>query len=295
MLAKYLCGYKYCNKFTTNPKYCCCSCSNKAKALDPEWRKKNGEVRRGRSLREQGHEPNCTCCICKARRGERKGKQLSEEHCKSLIRIPYNRNFFSRINNEVRAYWLGYLYADGSVYVSGSDRRVELLSKDRDIFKFAKAIRYPVKKVKKIKKDGRKYYEIVLSSKQVTEDLIRWGCIPNKARRLKNLPSIPKNLLHHFVRGFFDGDGGIYFYNSKYLTFNLCGSKEFLENIQQILINKCRLNRTKFGSTGEVYTMIYSGNKQCVRIFRWLYNNATVYMSRKKNVFDKFLCRYSKG
>lgn len=43
------------------------------------------------------------------------------------------------------------------------------------------------------------------------EDLIKQGCIPNKSLVLTfpNKHQVPENLINHFIRGYFDGDGSI--------------------------------------------------------------------------------------
>ena len=40
----------------------------------------------------------------------------------------------------------------------------------------------------------------------MAQSLIKLGCVPRKSLII-TLPSIPKNLMHHFIRGYFDGDG----------------------------------------------------------------------------------------
>ena len=46
-------------------------------------------------------------------------------------------------------------------------------------------------------------------------DLIKQGCVPNKSLILTfpNKYQVPKNLINHFIRGYFDGDGSIYEYS----------------------------------------------------------------------------------
>ena len=50
---------------------------------------------------------------------------------------------------------------------------------------------------------------IMFSSKKMGEDLVKLGVVPNKTLILKSLPSIPDNLMKHFIRGYIDGDGCI--------------------------------------------------------------------------------------
>ena len=61
-----------------------------------------------------------------------------------------NENYFSSIEGEERAYWLGFLYADGYVRIKGKSGQLtlKLSSKDRDhIVLFNKCLEsnYPIK------------------------------------------------------------------------------------------------------------------------------------------------------
>jgi len=42
--------------------------------MSPEINQKLGKHARGKTLEEQGHKPDCPCCYCRTKRGERKGK-----------------------------------------------------------------------------------------------------------------------------------------------------------------------------------------------------------------------------
>jgi len=44
-----------------------------------EMNRRNSDVRKGKPLSQMGHKPDCSCCICKARRGETRGRPVSDE------------------------------------------------------------------------------------------------------------------------------------------------------------------------------------------------------------------------
>mgnify|MGYP002625860766 CR=1 FL=1 len=52
-------------------------------------------------------------------------------------------------------------------------------------------------------------YIFSVSSPKMKVDLIRLGAIPNKSLILEFPKDIPNDLIRHFVRGYFDGDGCI--------------------------------------------------------------------------------------
>lgn len=230
----------------------------------------------------------------------KKKEEVALKISKSLRSVPYDDEFFSVIDTEEKAYWLGYLCADGTVSCvpnqksGGNQYQISVVSKDEDIFKFAHALGYPQNKV--VKRDG--YFEISLASKRMHDDLVRLGCGHHKTETLAVLPDVPSDLLRHLVRGFFDGDGTIHYTNG-HLVFGICGTKKLMEYMREVLHVACATRKnhaiTHHPSAGKVWYLEYNGNKQCTRIFGWLYQGATVYMDRKREVWKNFLLMYEKS
>lgn len=136
---------------------------------------------------------------------------------------PYNEHVFDFIDSEEKAYWLGFIFADGYIYSAPLkegktrvDYNFELCSSDKDkghMEKFNKFIdRNKEVKVTKSDKLGHFRCRVCLSSKHLWNTLNYLGCTPNKSLTL----SFPKlsvfrdaSLIRHFIRGYFDGDGCI--------------------------------------------------------------------------------------
>lgn len=60
---------------------------------------------------------------------------------------------------------------------------------------------------------GKEYSRIQISSKTLTADLLKLGCTPRKSLTLKfpNDGIFKSNdLIRHFIRGYFDGDGSVF-------------------------------------------------------------------------------------
>lgn len=58
-------------------------------------------------------------------------------------------------------------------------------------------------------------YCVHLTSDNMFVDLCKHGCVPNKSLILTFPRTIPDNLIHHFIRGYFDGDGSVFILNKK--------------------------------------------------------------------------------
>ena len=65
-------------------------------------------------------------------------------------------------------------------------------------------------KITKNKGSETKYCYFRINQKEICEQLISHGCLPNKSLILQLPNTVPNNLLRHFIRGYSDGDGTIY-------------------------------------------------------------------------------------
>lgn len=207
----------------------------------------------------------------------------------------FDYDFFEKIDNEKKAYWLGFLMADGSVSDRGA---ITLALAEKDYLmleKLKNAVNgnMPIKhRESKIKKKTYKICRIVLSSVKMAEDLIKKGCVPRKTFQLK-FPSsedVSRGYIHHFMRGYFDGDGcmGI---NGQ---FSIVSNRDFVKEYERILLSflptkriPVKLVPTK--NNDQICNIVHGGRKIIKEIYDFLYKDATIYMERKRDNFLKFL------
>ena len=210
----------------------------------------------------------------------------------------FNEDYFASINTEHKAYWLGFLYADGCVTTSEpsclSPNRlsINLSFKDRIILeKFLNDINadYAICDYMPNEKTygNTMMSKIDVNSKKLCFDLIKHGCIPNKTKFLQfPFCSLNENTYPHFLRGLFDGDGSITIGRKKNPSFQITGYPPFLLEVQQILIKFCDITLTKlyrYPKKHDVADLCYSGIINCKKIFNYLYQNdtATIFLPRK--------------
>ena len=196
----------------------------------------------------------------------------------------FDENYFEKIDSEHKAYWLGFLYADG--YVNLKKIRFEFGLIDKDILeKFANDIGISKDKIKERQtKCNNKYfksYRLTLESKKLVQDLINAGCMERKSFILK-FPSfdiVPRNLMQHFIRGFYDGDGC---HKAKSKTKCFIGTVSILDGIRKILREdtkiKGKMNITK---SRNIYYLRF-GISDTNILNEYMYNNCTIYLERKK-------------
>ena len=199
---------------------------------------------------------------------------------------------FDKIKTEEQAYWLGMMCADG--YVSSTDNHIELCLKEKEMIEKFKNFLNTRNKVcvKKVKINDRvkEYYRISIRNTKIHDDLIRCGCVPRKSLILK-FPTediVPKHLINHFVRGYFDGDGCIHKYEyERSLIFSLCGTYEFLEEIKKIY----DLPNNKYSMSGQILEYKTAEKDAVERFLGNIYSNSTIFLNRKKSVYER--CRAS--
>ena len=217
-----------------------------------------------------------------------------KSRAESIRQYELDQSFFSVIDTEAKAYFLGLLMADGCIsgnvmVINLEESDVEILEKFKIELSYSGPIRFTPKKGENVKNQRT----LAISSTKLTNDLIKHGIIPRKTHFADLPTTIPNELIHHFIRGVFDGDGCPFInYNKKnnfkHLLFSLVGNNLLIEKIQNILIEKCNLNRTKIrrasNSKDNIVTFSYGGTPQVHRISDYLYKDATIFLKRKREI-----------
>ena len=227
---------------------------------------------------------------------------------KKQIIYDCDHNFFSR-DNEETFYVAGFIAADGGLkdrkntsgnirYELGiglSKKDKEFLEQLRQIMKAETPIRdYLVKNSKHNPKWNDIWKsEIVITSKQMWEDLSRFNVVPRKSL-IYTFPEWMKThpLRHHFIRGYNDGDGSFYIpklakgKHTEQIYFSMRGTSEFLTDVRDILEKECDLKEREKDiriSSGHG-VLEYGGNGVISKITDYLYKDATIYLPRKRDI-----------
>lgn len=196
-----------------------------------------------------------------------------------------DHNCFNKITTEEQAYWLGFLYADG--YISkGNCVELTVQLKDRDIVeKFKKFIKAENKFIFSKKWNTIRY---AFNSKQIVKDLKKLGCENAKTYTVKFPTSdqVPKYLLRHFVRGYFDGDGCLGFRFGKKLKYSIypllsfIGTESILQGIIDFSKNKSSCKRRIVSDNGKIFEIKISSRK-AISILNQMYDDCNIFMNRK--------------
>jgi Mor family transcriptional regulator len=188
-----------------------------------------------------------------------------------------NQKYFSEINSEEKAYWIGRMNhwriridEERHIHEIG----ISVPNTDKEYLQqFLNTIEanYPIKESKDQK--GNCGWRVSLSSKQIIKDIIRNRC------------DIPQHLLIHYFRGCFDGCGNWLPVGD--FRFNIgCPDIKMAELFQSVIMNKCGLEKTSIQHRYDQHYIHYCGSYQITKIFDLLYSEATTYLGRK---YEKFL------
>jgi len=212
----------------------------------------------------------------------------------NMSHLALNVNYFEKIDSNEKAYWLGFICADGDI--KKSNNKVSLISKDLEVitgFKEAIGAGHAIsKRVNFDKRTNKTYtsYSIQIGNEIFTSHLINLGVTSDKTNVLE-FPKIEEKYYSYFIAGLFDGDGSVS-WKGKYknrLTINLISTQEILKFISEYIeVNLnitpkycCSVTKNK----PNVWKMhLYSDAHKFLE-FIYSDNNFKYYLKRKYDMF----------
>lgn len=208
-----------------------------------------------------------------------------------------NENWLDIIDDEYKSYFLGLMLSDGFIT---TDYRIGLRLKEEDD--------YLVKQIfsQFSQNYGLNSRGICLHSKILHSRLTQLGITRNKTLKQLYIPEdIPHDLIHHFIRGYFDGDGSISVVKSrKYCQVYLCSVNEnILKEIQnqlklhnidsKIYVEKregksFKIINVTHNNCKDMFTLKIERHKNLLRFYEYLYRDCKIKMLRKYKIYEKY-------
>lgn len=205
-----------------------------------------------------------------------------------------DEHFFEYIDTEEKAYLFGLLFGDGCIFEKNNGHNIitiTLQEKDAYMINKIKSIIKINRNIVTDKRDNSK--SITLSSDIMAEHLIKWGLFtPKSFRRELPIDLINQKLVNHMIRGLFDADGSIYLQHNNqrgtcHYTLAFCGNETTMYQIRDYLRNKLGVFKSiVYREQTNISSIRWSSRKDLIRLKKFLYDNATIYLYRKKNIFD---------
>ncbi|MCD6163015.1 MAG: hypothetical protein J7K40_11470 [candidate division Zixibacteria bacterium] len=220
-------------------------------------------------------------------------------------KLPVDHDYFKELTPG-SSYFLGLWIADGSFSFSKNGSgyfSISLKKEDRGILEL---LRKELKSEHKIIND-RHLYKYSVGDNRLLLNIVKWGIEwEDKSHRLSDCSYLfneldKTNTTHHFIRGVFDGDGGVsmpkYYYNTMvYFT----GTKAFISKLQNVINAHCETkgylqrDRQYKHVDGFYYALKYTGRQVSIKILDWLYQDkGEYYLKRKYNIYSRLLDQFS--
>lgn len=228
-------------------------------------------------------------------------KTWTENGLRGKIRRTYyvNDNYFENIDSKDKAYILGVIASDGCVYQR--DNHVGMLA-----FKFHIQEKDIIDIILKYMNSNYKPYitedriGLQINSDKICNDLSKYNIVSKKTW-IYEPTMLKEDLMSHFIRGYFDGDGSIG-KNSKFdrccdYTLSFCGNKNTMFFISNFLVSKGIENKVKQDKrekyTEDFYCIRIKKNKSKYDLINLMYKDCEdIKLNRKYEKCIEFKIKY---
>ncbi|MGL6098186.1 MAG: hypothetical protein ACRC0G_01040 [Fusobacteriaceae bacterium] len=205
-----------------------------------------------------------------------------------------DENFFEVIDTEKKAYWFGFLYADGHITEKGFSVCVKRSDRDH-LLKLAFDMKstYTVGDYTNKGFEGKLvlYSKMAVTSPRLRECLVDKNMIPRKSLVLKPPACDFKDgLERHFIRGFFDGNGSMSGNKKTTYAAKICSTDDMLLWICEtsgVSVKKLFKRRPS-----DVVSSLEISSLKMDKFLKYMYSNCEVYLTRKyEKVQNVLKCR----
>lgn len=201
----------------------------------------------------------------------------------------FNLRKFQEIDTEEKAYWLGFILADGYLNEDRKFLSIRLgIVDEKHLEKFATFMEEKDYKIKygvggAYTRDNPVCY-IDYNSKELVADLKKWGIFQGKSGKEKPIDFIDDNLKRSYIRGLIDGDGHV-----KNRLFSYVGSLESCQYMKDYFGKwiSYKENCSYIHKKGTIFTFRLE-NQQVNKALKEIYLNSSIYLDRKYEVVKNF-------
>lgn len=213
---------------------------------------------------------------------------------------PLREDYFATIDTEDKAYILGLIYSDGSMVPTRNSMEICLQEDDRSLLEeISNRIYLSPKPLghregRQMLVGGKAYmckpqYRFSIVSKRTFGDLTSLGLPPDKSLVL-TFPSadkVPENLVQHFIRGYYDGDGCLTVNKkTKDCMVRILGTESFCEGVQRSTVELGVKSYIQKRPGANIFQISVTGNRQVGKFLAWIYKDSNLHMQRKHDKFE---------
>lgn len=222
----------------------------------------------------------------------------------SMRNQKYDRNsfYFDDIDTPNKAYILGLLYADGNlsrknqIIISLQEEDGYIIKQIKNELEYTGNIAYVDLKKKSPK--WKNQYRLAINDSHMAKELINKGLVYAKSLVLQFPDFLSSELTSYFIRGYYDGDGNIWYDNKRNkCQVSICGTNEMIQGLSIVLTKlniKHNIYSPKQCKRHNTFVLRTCGNKSSYAILSWLYKDASMKILRKYNYYLNFCEKYNK-
>ena len=218
---------------------------------------------------------------------ERRGDGRFCSHSCASRHYAVDEHYFDSVDTEEKAYWLGFLDADG--YQDGHEVVVNLNAQDEEhLWKLRAALRseHPVRLLHDDAMTGGFRATFRVSSQSLCSGLNKWGCVPTKSLIVPYPHELPPLLHRHFIRGVFDGDGCLSQSQRGHWKWGIYSANPaFLDGVAARLREAGQESRRSRKDGGRSINV--TNRPGILWLYSYLYDGATVWLDRKRLKFQQ--------
>ena len=242
---------------------------------------------KGMTAQEAGESIGVTFTTCLK---ELKRRGIKSRDSQSYRRLPIDENFFEKIDTEEKAYWLGFITADGSVDEKRNILHFTLKLPDKPhLEKFLKAIKHPRKIQEYFTNNGNWVCKITISNKKLIADLVRCGIHQKKTFTVKPYKCRNKKLQKAYWRGIIDGDGHLLKNESNRYYIGLSGNIYMISGFITFVKKNGVLLNNKISKNGNTFSITTAQKNKVRKIAHLLYKDASIYLDRKYKMYQEIV------
>lgn len=210
------------------------------------------------------------------------------------IRNIVKHDYFENIDTSNKAYFLGFLIADGNVYKNkkeNSSATIQMCLQAKDLH-ILETLKNEWENDNKIcYYEPKDEYILSIRSTKMAKDLEKYGVVKRKTFLTRMLPEIPVEFYPDLIRGIFDGDGTVYILTKdEKLRFGFYGTYELVFDILKLLVCEIGLPDNKITDKGTVSFITFGRKQDIINFYNYIYYDQNVVcLKRKKNKFDEYL------
>ena len=243
-----------------------------------------------------GSKWECTCLNCGRSVVKTTVQAKLGGKCANCYKNSINEDYFSSIDTADKAYYFGFLWADGYCSIKHQVLKIDLQEDDKELLEKMKndwgysgnITSYVAELGKSYRSKESRVFRIAIKPIEFIKKVYNLGIVPHREKSSFPYNKIPEEYYRDFIRGYFDGNGSI---SVNCSCIDICGGTNILKDIGDIIrLNGFHCNyhyrRPENKENITLYVLGKRGEKR--KFLDWIYKDARVYLERKYKKYLEF-------